>query len=101
MVVVTATLVILLRNSMHSAMALLGTFLGVAAMYALLNAPFLAAIQVMVCAGTIIVLFVFIIMQLNLSGEDFEDAIEDAIGVRMTDLPMSPPRILAALEDKL
>ena len=29
------------------------------------------------------------------------NAIEDAIGVRMTDLPMSPPRILAALEDKL
>ena len=57
--------VITLRNPVHSAMSLLGTFLVVAALFILRHAEFLAAVQVMVYAGGIMVLFLFVIMLVN------------------------------------
>ncbi len=56
--------VILLRNPIHSALLLTVNLAGVAALYLLLQAQFLALIQVIVYAGAIAVLFVFAIMVL-------------------------------------
>ncbi len=58
----TAMIVVYSRNIVHSGFALLGTFLGVAAIYALLLADFLAIVQLMVYVGGILVLILFAIM---------------------------------------
>lgn len=57
--------VIGLRNPVHSALCLAGVFVSLAAMYVLLNAPFIAAAQVMIYAGAILILFLFVIMLLS------------------------------------
>ena len=69
-IVVSSALVVTLRNPIHSAVSLVVTMLLMAGVYALLNAPFLAIIQVMVYAGAIMVLFLFVIMLLNLGDEE-------------------------------
>lgn len=53
------------KNVVGAVMALVATFFGMAGMYLLLSAEFLAALQVMVYAGAIMVLFVFVVMVLN------------------------------------
>jgi len=53
------------RNLIAAVMGMVGTFFAIAAVYAMLYAHFLAAIQVLVYAGAIMVLFVFVIMILN------------------------------------
>jgi NADH-quinone oxidoreductase subunit J len=58
------------RNLIGAVMALVATFFGLAGLYALLYAHFLAAIQVLVYAGAIMVLFIFVIMVLNHEDED-------------------------------
>lgn len=67
--VVTAFLVITLRNPLSSAFALVLSLFGVACLFALLGAHFLAAMQVLVYAGAIMVLFVFVIMLMDLKKE--------------------------------
>jgi len=67
--VVTAILVIVQRNPVSSAIFLILTFLALAGIYLLLHAEFIAAIQVLVYAGAIMVLFLFVIMLLNLEKE--------------------------------
>jgi NADH:ubiquinone oxidoreductase subunit 6 (subunit J) len=65
-VAVAAALNILLqRNPLHSALSLVGTLIALSALYVMLRAQFIAAIQVVVYAGAIMVLFVFVIMLLN------------------------------------
>ncbi len=64
--VLSATLCILQRSPMVSALWLISTMFSLAAIYVLLNAQFVAAIQVLVYAGAIMVLFLFVIMLLNL-----------------------------------
>jgi NADH-quinone oxidoreductase subunit J len=64
--VLSATLCILQRSPMASALWLVSTMFSLAAIYVLLNAQFIAAIQVLVYAGAIMVLFLFVIMLLNL-----------------------------------
>jgi NADH-quinone oxidoreductase subunit J len=59
-------LVVIQRNPIHSAIAMLACFLGLAVIYLRLEAPFLAAIHVLVYTGAILVLFLFVIMLLNL-----------------------------------
>ncbi|MEX2536924.1 MAG: NADH-quinone oxidoreductase subunit J [Trueperaceae bacterium] len=61
--------VITLREPVHAALALVGTLLTLAVTYITLQAHFLAAIQVIVYAGAIMVLFLFVIMLLNVGGE--------------------------------
>ena len=58
------------RNLIGAVMALVATFFALAGIYALLAAHFLAAIQVLVYAGAIMVLFVFVVMLLNAGEED-------------------------------
>ena len=63
-------MVVLTRNPVRSALFLVATFLAIAVFYVTLSAQFLAAVQVMVYAGAIMVLFLFVIMLLNLSAPD-------------------------------
>jgi NADH-quinone oxidoreductase subunit J len=67
--VITAILVIVQRNPVASAIYLIITLFSLAGVYLLLNAPFIAVIQVLVYAGAIMVLFLFVIMLLNLEKE--------------------------------
>src|SRR5439155_3472770 len=60
-----ALMTITRRNAVAAVMSLVATFFGLAAAYALLSAHFLAALQVLVYAGAIMTLFVFVIMVLN------------------------------------
>jgi NADH-quinone oxidoreductase subunit J len=53
------------RNPVTAVMSLVATFFGLAAMYASLSAHFLAVLQVLVYAGAIMVLFIFVVMILN------------------------------------
>jgi NADH-quinone oxidoreductase subunit J len=62
------------RNPIRSAMGLLTSIVGVAAMYLLLAAEFLAAIQILVYAGAVVVLFLFVIMLLGPSATSARDA---------------------------
>jgi NADH-quinone oxidoreductase subunit J len=64
--VLSAALCILQRNPVWSLLWLVSTMMWLAGIYVLLNAQFIAAIQVLVYAGAIMVLFLFIIMLLNL-----------------------------------
>ncbi len=64
--VVGALMVVLMRSPVSSALYLILTFVSLGGLYVLLDAPFLAAVQVIVYAGAIMVLFLFVIMLLNL-----------------------------------
>src|ERR687895_430166 len=64
--VLSAALCILQKNPVSAALWLVSTMISLAAIYVLLNAQFIAAIQVLVYAGAIMVLFLFVIMLLNL-----------------------------------
>lgn len=67
--VVSAVLMIVQRNPVNSALYLILNFFSLAALYLTLQAQFIAIVQVLVYAGAIMVLFVFVIMLLNL-GDD-------------------------------
>src|ERR687893_233567 len=64
--VISAALCILQRSPIAAALWLVSTMFSLAAIYVLLNAQFIAAIQVLVYAGAVMVLFLFVIMLLNL-----------------------------------
>ncbi|UCC72668.1 MAG: NADH-quinone oxidoreductase subunit J [Gemmatimonadota bacterium] len=68
--VASGVLMITRKNPVYSAMYLVLTLFSVAAIYVLLDAHFLAALQIVIYAGAILVLFLFVIMLLNL-GHDF------------------------------
>jgi NADH-quinone oxidoreductase subunit J len=70
MAVAGAVMVILAREPIHSALALILVMVALAVLYLLLGAPFIAAIQIIVYAGAIMVLFVFVIMLLNAGAEE-------------------------------
>src|SRR3989441_7683379 len=58
------------RNPLYSAISLIGVFISLACLYVTLAAPFIAAVQVIVYAGAIMVLVVFVIMLLNVEDEE-------------------------------
>lgn len=64
--IVSAILVVTCKNPINSALSLIMTFFCLATYYVMLDAPFMAAVQVMVYAGAIMVLMVFTIMLLNI-----------------------------------
>ena len=68
--VVCALLVILQKNPIYSAVFLIVTLFSVAVLFLLLNAQFVAAVQVLVYAGAIMILFLFAIMLLNIKYEE-------------------------------
>ncbi len=61
-----AIMVVTARNTVHSVLYLVMNFLAVAALYVTLRAPFLAVIQVLVYAGGIVVLYLFVVMLVSL-----------------------------------
>jgi NADH-quinone oxidoreductase subunit J len=65
----SALAVILFRNPVNSAMSLVLSFLGLAALFVTLDAFFIGIIQILVYAGAVMVLFLFIIMLLDLKAE--------------------------------
>ena len=68
--VATAIGMIVVRNAVHAALFLVVNFFTIAVMYLLLDAPFLFAVQIIVYAGAIMVLFLFVIMLLGVDREE-------------------------------
>ncbi|HWX41217.1 MAG TPA: NADH-quinone oxidoreductase subunit J [Blastocatellia bacterium] len=67
--VAAALNILVQRNPLYSAVSLIGTLAAVSALYIMLRAQFIAAMQIIVYAGAIMVLFVFVIMLLNAPGQ--------------------------------
>jgi NADH-quinone oxidoreductase subunit J len=72
--VASAVLVVVFRNPVYSALSLVTTFFSLAGIFVLLDAYFLSAVLVIVYAGAIMILFLFVIMLLNLSRREMMDA---------------------------
>ena len=108
----SALLCITRRNPVGSALWLVVTLFALAAMFALLDAQFIAAMQVLVYAGAIMVLFLFVIMLLNL-GRPGPTDIKGPVGLLLTTVllrPLShaappdavqlPPGLIAAAQER-
>ena len=67
-------MVLNVRNTVASAMSLVVTMVALAAIYVLLEAHLVAALQIIVYAGAIVVLFLFVVMLLNLRQDEFSAA---------------------------
>jgi len=92
--VVSAVMVIGSRNTIHSAIYLVLSFLSMAGLYVLLEAEFVAAVQVLVYAGGIMVLFLFVIMLVNLRDPGgarlgLHAAVSGGVGLAVTALVLS------------
>ena len=74
--VVSSLLVIAQRNPIYSVMLLIASFGALSGLYVLLDAPFVAVTQIIVYAGAIMVLFLFVVMLLNAPHEDTEEDLE-------------------------
>ncbi len=70
--VVSTFMVITRRNAVHALLYLVVSLLSVALIFFILGAPFVAALELIIYAGAIMVLFVFVIMMLNLGPESVE-----------------------------
>jgi NADH-quinone oxidoreductase subunit J len=68
--IVASALVIGQRNPMYSVLLLIASFAGLAGLYIQLDAPFVAVAQIIIYAGAIMVLFLFVVMLLNAPQED-------------------------------
>jgi NADH-quinone oxidoreductase subunit J len=71
--VVASLLVIGQKNPIHSVLWLILSFGGLSGLYILLDAPFVAVIQIIIYAGAIMVLFLFVVMLLNAGREDTDE----------------------------
>ncbi|WAC11297.1 NADH-quinone oxidoreductase subunit J family protein [Dyadobacter pollutisoli] len=71
--ILSAVMVVVSRNPIHSVLYLILTFFTLSGHYILLNAQFLAAVNIIVYAGAIMVLFLFVIMFLNMK-QDHEES---------------------------
>jgi len=68
--VIGALLVVSQKNPVYSVLSLILSFFGLAGLYVLLEAPFVAVVQIIIYAGAILVLFLFTVMLLNAARED-------------------------------
>jgi NADH-quinone oxidoreductase subunit J len=91
--VVSALMTVTRRNPVASALWLIGTFFALAAIYTLLGAYFIGIIQILVYAGAIMVLFLFVIMLLNLGN----DAVPDIRSTTWKVVAAGSGMVLAAL----
>ena len=66
----SAIMVVAQRNPMYSGFSLIVTLCSMAALFGLLGSPFIAVLQVIVYAGAIMVLFLFVLMLLNVQAEE-------------------------------
>ncbi|HEY6766305.1 MAG TPA: NADH-quinone oxidoreductase subunit J [Candidatus Sulfotelmatobacter sp.] len=74
LMVIGGIFVITRKNAVHSALALIMTLLAQAALYLMLYAPFVAGVQIILYAGGIMVLFLFVIMLVNIDRAEKERA---------------------------
>ena len=70
--VIATVMVITRHNLIHALLYLVVSFLAIAVIFYLLGAPFIAALEVIIYAGAIVVLIIFVIMMLNLKAEAVE-----------------------------
>ncbi len=75
------------RNPLYSALSLIGTLLALSALYVSVRAEFIAAVQIVVYAGAIMVLFIFVIMLLNVPQD--RPQIEKQKGLRFLAIPFA------------
>lgn len=68
--VISALYFVFAKNPLYSILSLIVTFFSIAGLYILLNAQFLGIVQIIVYAGAIMVLFLYILMMLNLNEAD-------------------------------
>ena len=68
--VIGSLIVVTQKNPVYSLLSLVGAFFGLTGLYVILEAPFLAVVQIIVYAGAIMVLFLFVVMVLNVPRED-------------------------------
>jgi NADH-quinone oxidoreductase subunit J len=68
-IIVSAVLMVTRRNPIHSVMFMLLLFFHIAGVFVLLNAEFLAAVQLIVYAGAILILYLFVVMLLSVDRE--------------------------------
>jgi len=68
--VIAALLVVSQKNPVYSVLSLILSFFGLSGLYVLLEAPFVAVVQIIIYAGAIMVLFLFTVMLLNVPRED-------------------------------
>jgi NADH-quinone oxidoreductase subunit J len=68
--IISAVLTVALRSPVYCGISLLSMLLHVAGLFVLLNAEFIAAVQVIIYAGAILVLYLFVLMLLNLKTEE-------------------------------
>ena len=66
---VSATMVLISKNPIHSVLWLIAVFFAISGHYILLNAQFIAIVNLIVYAGAIMVLFLFVVMLMNLNSE--------------------------------
>lgn len=69
LLVVAALMVVALRNIVHSALALVGVFAMAAGIYVLLNAEFIAIVQILIYAGAVTILILFALMLTRIAGQ--------------------------------
>jgi NADH-quinone oxidoreductase subunit J len=91
--VLASLAVIAQRNPMHSVLLLIVSFGGLAGLYVTLDSPFAAVTQIIVYAGAIMVLFLFVVMLLNAPRED----VASAYGPSYVALTAGPRRIFVLL----
>ena len=78
--VVASLLVVGQRNPMYSVMLLITSFGALAGLYVLLDAPFTAVTQIIIYAGAIMVLFLFVVMLLNVPREEPAPTVAGLVG---------------------
>ena len=85
--IASALNILLQRNPLYSALSLIGTLLSLSALYLTVHAQFIAAVQIVVYAGAIMVLFIFVIMLLNVPKD--QPQIEKQKGLRYLAIPFA------------
>src|SRR5207248_1590266 len=94
--VVSAVAMVVARNAVHSALLLIVNFFTLAVFFLVLGSPFLFVVQIIVYAGAIMVLFLFVIMLL---GVDRRDSQEETIDVGAADDGAIVPDDASALDN--
>ena len=79
--------ILLQRSPLYSALSLIGTLLSLSALYLTVHAQFIAAVQIVVYAGAIMVLFIFVIMLLNVPKD--QPQLEKQKGLRYLAIPFA------------
>jgi NADH-quinone oxidoreductase subunit J len=85
--VASALNILLQRSPLYSALSLIGTLIALSALYVTLRAEFIAAVQIVVYAGAIMVLFIFVIMLLNVPKD--QPQLEKQKGLRYLAIPFA------------